>query len=852
MNRSYTKHTRSLAIAAALSASPTLWAEDPVFTFTALDVPISENFNTYQGTEATLPSGISTSDALGPPNNFQGIGDFNDPASPGGNFSANTSNMADFSFGIQERTPTSAFQDARVFLPIKNNTGAPIRYFQVSYDVEAWFIGSRRNRIRLKYDNFLTLAEAGRSTFEVDIFSTDNPSTSLFADTGAIRVNGALPENRVKVEGIIDLETLGDGTGNFFGALPAGESAWFRWQFSNTSGDSGSPRSGLAINNLVITPIEGLPDYEWKPGVGGDGAWEPAGGTNWSGGSWLQGVNAVFADAPGVVTLGGNIEAFSVLLQSGYTLDAQTGSTLFAPVGVGVETDITATLNAPIRGDGQLRKLGGGTLLLGGAQNHTGNTDLTSGILRMTADDQHSPNAALVVSPGATFDLNGTSQTTGGLNGERGGLVNLGTGGTLVLDIPVGNFAYRADMEGAGNVVKRGPGIQRFRSEKKLYTGFTRIEEGVLEVTANGEMSATSFIDVMPDGELFLVGGSTSGSPSDFGGPIQLQGGRLATEDTGDVALFISDFIVDVKVPDSTINVSGSQSAMIMTSSFGGVLQGDALVRKTGTGALELGGTHPHTGGMEILNGSLLIASGSSLGAGAVTVGNGAAITGTGTIGGSLALLTGGTLATDLEISGPLNVSGAFSAEENALVSVSGTLLESTFTILTAGGGITGADQLEVTGLAGTGFTGTLEVVGNDLLLHLAEVVGITFAQWAGAVPPTEDVNGNGFPALLEFAFGADAPGGTFTAPVQGMAVYDDVEYLTITAIVRTNSPDLVVTGETSTDLGTSDPWISAPVEFFATGNSNVPPNTEERIYRTPMIGAARFIRLRATESPAP
>ncbi|TVQ74931.1 MAG: T9SS C-terminal target domain-containing protein, partial [Balneolaceae bacterium] len=41
-----------------------------------------------------------------------------------------------------------------------------------------------------------------------------------------------------------------------FEPLAPGETAWFRWQFSNADGDGGSLRSGLAVNNLVISIAE--------------------------------------------------------------------------------------------------------------------------------------------------------------------------------------------------------------------------------------------------------------------------------------------------------------------------------------------------------------------------------------------------------------------------------------------------------------------------------------------------------------------------------------------------------------------------------------------------------------------
>lgn len=205
----------------------------------------TENFNDYRGSSTTLPSNFSVLwDDTRTTEPFQGVNS--------GAFTAYTSDGVNHSFGIRERNPVD-FRNSRLFFEFTNNTGFTITGFQVSYDVEAWFFGDRRNRIRLKYDDVLTPAEAGRATFETDIFSTDNPAP--LTTVAGTTLDGSLAENRTTVTGFVNLATLDDGTGNFFGSLADGETAYFRWQFSNTTGDGGSDRSGLAINNLSITPV---------------------------------------------------------------------------------------------------------------------------------------------------------------------------------------------------------------------------------------------------------------------------------------------------------------------------------------------------------------------------------------------------------------------------------------------------------------------------------------------------------------------------------------------------------------------------------------------------------------------
>lgn len=250
--------TITLAGATLVAAAASL--QGSAFSFTGIGQTYTENFNNYLGSAATLPNHMfvewdtSRSGMSGPDSPYTGVND--------GAFTAYTSDSADYSFGIREREPVD-LRDARLFFEFTNNTGAPLSQFMVSYDVEAWFIGDRRNRLRLKYDDLLDSPD--RATFETDIFSTDNPSTTMTANTS---VDGSLAANRTTVSGMVDITTIDDGTGNFFEPIADGETAWFRWQFSNADGDGGALRSGLAINNLSIQAIPEPSTYAALFGVG--------------------------------------------------------------------------------------------------------------------------------------------------------------------------------------------------------------------------------------------------------------------------------------------------------------------------------------------------------------------------------------------------------------------------------------------------------------------------------------------------------------------------------------------------------------------------------------------------------
>lgn len=567
---------------------------DPAFTFTTIGQTIAENFNSYTGNEASLPANIfaewDTSRTSAP---FTGIGNFNtsDPTTAYGGFTSYTADNTDFSFGIRERVPVD-LRDARVFLPIKNDTGEPIRYFLVSYDVEAWFIGNRRNRLRLKYDDTL-----GSGRFEDDLLSTDNPSSNTTPNT---KVNGLLPDNRVRVEVLVDLEVYSHPNTGIFGALPDGATAWFRWQFSNADGDGGSLRSGLAINNLEITALDVPPPLQWRPGVGGSGNWQPVGGTDWSGGEWEQGRSALFADDPGTVTLTAPIDTFSIEIEADYTLSGTANEPLSAPGGVRVSDAQTATLAAVLAGAQDLLKTGPGALIVSAPQAYEGDTRVTAGSVQLGGDERLPAGAALLVTPDATFHLSQYTQTVAGLQSERYAVVNTGTG-TLIVD-QAANLEFRGDLIGAGHLIKRGTGRLRFRSEDKTYSGYTRIEGGVLELTANGQLKGTSSITITEDGELRLV---REQGEYDFGSSIVLEGGHLAAdpdEDEFGAVIYLDDHLV-VQEEGGSVYVRRGQN----TLEHYGNISGEGLLRKQGQGEWVILGANTSTGGLDVRNGTVLL-----------------------------------------------------------------------------------------------------------------------------------------------------------------------------------------------------------------------------------------------------
>jgi hypothetical protein len=145
---------------------------------------------------------------------------------------------------------------------------------------------------------------------------------------------------------------------------------------------------------------------------------------------------------------------------------------------------------------------------------------------------------------------------------------------------------------------------------------------------------------------------------------------------------------------------------------------------------------------------------------------------------------------------------------------------------------------------------GTVAADGNTLVLTIAPDTGLDYDTWSGGVAPGTDVNGNGYTALAEFALGASAPGAPFAVPVQGLTNSGGTNFLTLTAVVRTNGTGLTVTGQSAANLAAPDAWTAAGVTFTPTGATDVPDGCEQRIYRTPADGARKFLRLRMELAP--
>lgn len=177
-------------------------------------------------------------------------------------------------------------------------------------------------------------------------------------------------------------------------------------------------------------------------------------------------------------------------------------------------------------------------IVLSGSNSYTGATYVNASTLRAgSANPAFGINSAIVISTGATLDLNNFSQSVGSLASNTStstGLVTLGTG-TLTTGGDNTSTTFGGTISGAGGLVKVGTGTQTLTGAN-TYTGLTRVNLGTLLV--NGSLAAGGSV-VVDAGTLggsgavnslvSTVGVTSVISPGNSPGTLTLAGGLDAS-----------------------------------------------------------------------------------------------------------------------------------------------------------------------------------------------------------------------------------------------------------------------------------------------------------------------------------
>ncbi len=154
-----------------------------------------------------------------------------------------------------------------------------------------------------------------------------------------------------------------------------------------------------------------------------------------------------------------------------------------------------------------------------------------------------------------------------------------------------GGLRLRESWSGPGALIKDGPGTASLTGPGKTYTGETRIESGVLQITEPATPSASTQILVKAGAQLRLVSGNDPRIHS-FGGPLKLTGrgpdsGGALRYEPGPGTHYARIAGPVIVRGDSGWHVEGSNNTLAVS----GALKGAHEIAKTGDGILRLAGS---------------------------------------------------------------------------------------------------------------------------------------------------------------------------------------------------------------------------------------------------------------------
>jgi autotransporter-associated beta strand protein len=306
--------------------------------------------------------------------------------------------------------------------------------------------------------------------------TTANIGTVPFINAGTVTLNGT---NTINLTGAIPLGPTAvlkyagalAGSGNITNLiLPQGASGYI---------SNNAPSSTLYV--VVTNAGPGLVWTGTNNGAGRTNLWDILNTTNWlvnAAPTWYQqfsipGDAVTFNDTgSGTVLLSNNVAPNSLTISNNarnYTFSG-TG-TITGPTG--------------------LTKLGTGTAILNLTNNtYNGNTTVSNGTLQVGSSAALAPNAALVIGPSGTLEMNGFNQTVPELTGA--GLVDNAGGNPLVLTLGAGSGGTWA-----GNMQDHGSGIALVRnggSSTWVVSGTNNLNNGTAFTVQNQINSGTVVI----------------------------------------------------------------------------------------------------------------------------------------------------------------------------------------------------------------------------------------------------------------------------------------------------------------------------------------------------------------------
>jgi len=419
---------------------------------------------------------------------------------------------------------------------------------------------------------------------------------------------------------------------------------------------------GSTASNFTAT--SGGPNQPLVPGSGAAVTFSGTGATN---------------EASMVLGASMNINGLTINDNNTFGLN-NDGNTLTVGSGnILVNSSAAVTINAPITGSALLTQSGPGTLTLGTANNYTGGTNISGGILNFV-------NGALGVTPAIAFTgtapggilqyssvLPANTQDVSPYIANSTGPINIDTNGNNV------RFGTALASNNSGGLTKNGLGTLTL-AVANSYTGTTTINGGILNFVTNGLGATPSSI---------VFGGGTL----QYSASVSIAG-FIATPNTQDISAALTS-------SSSAMNIDTNGNVITYATALGAGNTGG--LNKLGLGTLKLSAAGTYTGGTTISNGTLQVGATNALPAtGAVTLG-------TATTNGTLDLNGNNQAVGSLAVG-----SGAIPSAQ--VIGSSSTAANSVLTVNTAGGSSSFAGTIQNTLLGVGNKTVALVVSGGNTL----------------------------------------------------------------------------------------------------------------------------------------
>ncbi len=329
-----------------------------------------------------------------------------------------------------------------------------------------------------------------------------------------------------------------------------------------------------------------------------------------------------------------------------------------------------------------LEKIGAGALTLSGTNTFTGAMTVTGGTLNLAGGSALSDAAPVNIASGATLFVV-HSEMVGSLGGA--GSVTIGAGQTLAAGANDGSTTLSGSIGGDGGLTKVGAGTFTVAGTN-TFGGAVSIAGGTLDVQGGAAIPDDRQVSIDAAGALSVGASETIGSLTGSGG-VTLGAGQTLTTGGDDSSTTFSGAFRGTggltKTGSGNFTLTGTSSHSGTTTVAGGVLTVNGVLASPAQ--VQSGGRLQGTGTVGPLGNSGTVAAGNSIGTLTVT---GDAVFQPGSV---LEVEAAADLTADLiQASGAATVNGG-QVEVIALDPATSYVNGSRWTIVNAGGGVTGA-----------------------------------------------------------------------------------------------------------------------------------------------------------------